>query len=120
MLTAYMDESGHEADRVVLAGFLGNRDQWKLFEAAWRKGLGRRRNLHMKELRWHKPERIKELLASLAPIPYRCGLTALYSTVLASDYSDLIVGTPRPDHGQELACGFDAPVASNNGARPTT
>lgn len=95
MLTAYMDESGHEENRVVLAGFLGNSEQWKLFEKEWQKGLGRRKNLHMRDLRWHKPERIRKLLISLAPIPYQCGLTAIYSTVLASDYSDLIVGTPR-------------------------
>jgi hypothetical protein len=31
MLAAYMDESGHEADRVVIAGFWGDRTQWEEF-----------------------------------------------------------------------------------------
>jgi hypothetical protein len=34
MLTAYMDESGNEADRVVIAGFWGDRTQWGNLEGA--------------------------------------------------------------------------------------
>jgi hypothetical protein len=95
MLTAYMDESGHQADRVVIAGFWGDRTQWGNLEVAWRAALSTRKALHMRTLRWHKPERLQPLLSRLAPLPYQCGLKPLFATVCVSDYADLIVGGPR-------------------------
>lgn len=103
MLIAYLDESGHEGrDLVILAGFLGNTDQWNDCEAAWKMALGRRKNLHMGELRWSKPDRIKKLLAVLGPIPHAVNLQAVLSTVRISDYEDLLDGTQM----QKLMKGY--------------
>ena len=75
MLTAYLDESGHESKGlIILAGFLGNFDQWTKCEAGWKAALGKRQHLHTKELRWSKPERVKRLLESLGPVPHFAGL----------------------------------------------
>jgi hypothetical protein len=94
MLTAYLDESGHEGrDLMVLAGFLGDSDQWQKCEDDWKVALGRRKHLHMVELRWSKPKRIKRLLSALGPVPHAAGLQALFTTVAMSDYDDLIAGT---------------------------
>lgn len=94
MLTAYVDETGHEGnDLVVLAGFLGNEDQWKACESGWRVGLGRRKHLHMKSLRWSKPNRIEPLLSKLGPVPHDAGLQAVYAAVKVADYADLVDGT---------------------------
>ena len=39
MLTAYLDETGHEGkDLVILAGFLGTAEQWEKCETDWRAG----------------------------------------------------------------------------------
>ncbi len=55
MLTAYLDESGHDSkDWMCLAGFLGNENQWKDCSEKWRIGLGpNRKSLHMRTLRWN-------------------------------------------------------------------
>jgi hypothetical protein len=93
MLIAYLDESGHEGkDAVVVAGFLGNENQWTLCEGLWREGLGKRKSLHMKSLRWKK-DRVRQLLERLGPIPHKCGLRALVGGVRISDYHDLVAGT---------------------------
>jgi hypothetical protein len=40
MLTAYLDESGHEGkDLVILAGFMGTAEQWEKCEADWHSEL---------------------------------------------------------------------------------
>jgi hypothetical protein len=91
MLTAYMDESSHEAGRVVLAGFIGKREQWSSLEKAWKETLwkfGKRPSLHMKRLRWKGTT--KQLLLNLAPVPFDCGLTPLYATVDKDQYADLL------------------------------
>jgi hypothetical protein len=94
MLTAYLDESGHEGQGLmVLAGFLGDDEQWKQCEEKWRIGLGKRKSLHMQELRWSKRGRIKKLLDSLGPVPHEAGLQAVFTTAAMSDYGDLIAGT---------------------------
>src|SRR2546426_907405 len=55
MLTVYLDESGHEGKVVIVAGFLGNDNQWEQCAKKWQAGLGpQRRLLHMKDLRWSK------------------------------------------------------------------
>ncbi len=81
MLTAYLDES-IESPRgyTVMAGFLGNKKQWTQFAEEWKKALLPRRNLHMADLRW-KNDRHKEMLEKLGPIPHKCGLRPLYSSV---------------------------------------
>ncbi len=95
MLTAYLDESGHETKGwMFVAGFLGNDDQWKQFVPLWKDALGpKRKHLHMANLRWKK-QRTKELLARLGAVPNKCRLTPVVGGVKAADYEDLIQGTP--------------------------
>ena len=91
MLTAYMDESSHEAGRVVIGGFLGAKESWLALKKEWKAALernGKRSGLHMKRLRWKGST--QKLLAELAPIPRLCNLRPLYSTIDAADYEDLI------------------------------
>jgi hypothetical protein len=94
MLTAYFDESGHETkDATIVAGFLGDCEQWKTCAEQWRIGLGpKRKSLHMKDLRWGK-DRTRRLLERLGPIPHECGLTAVVAVVSANDYDDLVSRT---------------------------
>jgi hypothetical protein len=94
MLTAYLDESGQESrNLMVLAGFLGDSDQWLKCEADWRAGLGKKKHLHMNDLRWSKPKRVKKLLDALGPIPHAAGLQAVFTSAAMSDYDDLVSGT---------------------------
>ncbi len=95
MLTAYLDESGHETKGwMFVAGFLGNDEQWKQFVPLWREALGpQREHLHMADLRWKK-QRTRELLARLGAVPDKCKLTAVVGGVRQADYDDLIQGTP--------------------------
>jgi hypothetical protein len=96
MLTGYFDESGQESDqRVVLAGFLGNNDEWTALKGPWRIALGKRKALHMTELRWHgkRASRTKALLERLGPIPRECGLLPVWASVRVSDYLDLVDDT---------------------------
>src|SRR2546422_542443 len=106
MLTAYVDESGHETkDWMFVAGFLGNDEQWKKFVPLWRKALGQRNALHMNSVRWNNDKgRTKALLARLGPIPDKCNLTPVLGGVRVKDYEDLLVGTP----GQKLLKGYVA------------
>jgi hypothetical protein len=95
MMTAYMDESGHESSstRMFLAGWLGNEDQWKDFAPKWKKALGAQRpSLHMTELRWNQ-ERTHHLLQRLGPIPRSCGLIPVLGGIKYADYADMIKGT---------------------------
>jgi Protein of unknown function (DUF3800) len=92
MLTAYLDESAHETENVIVAGFLGNDDQWEQCAEQWRIGLGKRKYLHMKDLRFKK-QRVRELLERLGPIPHECGLRTLVATVPVSSYYDLVSNT---------------------------
>lgn len=95
MMTAYIDESGHEGKGwMFLAGYLGNEDQWSRFVNEWKSGLGpQRKLLHMKDLRWNQ-DRTKHLLAKLGPIPEACGLTPILGGARFGDYEDLVSGTP--------------------------
>jgi hypothetical protein len=94
VLTAYLDESGHEGQSLmVLAGFLGSDEQWKRCEEKWRINLGNRKHLHMRELQWSKRERIKQLLDKLGPVPHEAGLQVVFTTAAMSDYSDIVTGT---------------------------
>ncbi|HEY2461597.1 MAG TPA: hypothetical protein VGI16_12355 [Candidatus Acidoferrum sp.] len=89
MLTAYIDESSHEAGTVVLAGFIGTKEQWESFIPLWKNALGQRKRLHTRRLRWKQPA-TKSLLERLAPIPFKCGLRPVYASVTDSDFSDLL------------------------------
>lgn len=91
ILTAYMDESGiHDRDWCVVAGFIGNDEQWKDCIKKWRVGLGKSRGLHMRTLRWHKTERVRKLLDTLGPIPESCGLKKIWAALRLQDYEDLL------------------------------
>ncbi len=94
MLTAYLDETGHETSNwTFVAGFLGNDEQWKKLVPLWRAALGhQRKHLHMRKLRFKK-KRDRRLLASLGPIPDQCGLIPVVGGVRFSDYEDLVAGT---------------------------
>jgi len=106
MLTAYVDESGHETkDWMFVAGFMGNDDQWKQFVPMWREALGGRKALHMKGLRWSH-DRTRRMLARLGAVPSKCGLTAVVSGVRVSDYEDLLRGTPA----KKLLKGYVASI----------
>ena len=90
MLTAYVDESGHDnPDWVVIAGLLGNDDQWKHLASEWRVALGKRRSFHMRKLRFTH-QSTKRLLETLGPMPAHCGLRRIVGAIKVSDYADLI------------------------------
>jgi hypothetical protein len=94
MLTAYLDESWHDSrDFALIAGFVGNAEQWQRCETDWKTALGRRRHLHMKELQWSKEARVGRLLARLGSVPHDAGLTAVFAVVRVADYEDLVDGT---------------------------
>jgi hypothetical protein len=102
VLTAYLDESGHEGkEHVFIAGFIGNDEQWRECAKRWALGLGKKKSLHMNRLRW-KNQRTKKLLARLGPIPEGCGLQRVVGGVRVRDYEDLIVGTPA----EKIAKGY--------------
>jgi hypothetical protein len=99
MITAYLDESEHSdvGKYTVVAGFRGKKENWDLFVPLWKQGLGNRKSLHMRSLRWNHPNaksRVGDLLARLGPIPYDCGLIPVYGAVKAGDYLDLVRGDP--------------------------
>jgi hypothetical protein len=90
MLTVYIDESDQESpEHVVVGGFVGTCEQWKAFTPDWRTGLGNRKGLHMRELRWKQP-RTERLLARLGPIPHAHGLKPVFGVVRVSDYVDFL------------------------------
>ncbi|MGI8772967.1 MAG: hypothetical protein ACR2JE_16205 [Acidobacteriaceae bacterium] len=95
VLTAYLDESGiHQGDHLcVVAGWVGSEAEWLPFIQPWMTALGRRHNLHMKELRWNQhPERVGNLLARLGPIPENCGLRPVYGGIWQRDYEAIVKG----------------------------
>jgi hypothetical protein len=78
---------------MAIAGYIGNKEQWKLFVDKWKAGLGPQRKwLHMTDLRWKK-DSTKKLLERLGPIPESCGLEGVMGGVRYADYEDLVVGT---------------------------
>jgi hypothetical protein len=90
MLTAYLDESVESPHGyTVMAGFLGNESQWKVFTEKWKSALRPKRHLHMRKLRWNG-DRHKRMLEDLAAVPYECGLLSMYSSVKVSEYEDKI------------------------------
>jgi len=103
MIKAYMDESGYEdgGKVCVVAGFAGNEAQWQSFVEDWKIGLGRKRHLHMTELRWNGPKRFRteELLSRLGPIPVKHGLQRICAEVNHGDYQEYV----RPNADDPLA-----------------
>jgi hypothetical protein len=111
VLTAYIDESGHGAkDIIVVGGFFGNDQEWDFCGKEWKAGLGKRKALHMKELRWSKKsDRTKMLLEKLGPIPHRCGLIPAWARLRVDDYADLVEDTAvsrKIHHGYLLGAQF--------------
>lgn len=98
MMTAYFDESGiHKGDHLcVVAGYMGSDAQWIAFVKDWISVLGKRRNLHMHDLRWNKPKKVRELLDRLGPLPEKHKLTRIVGGVWQKDHADLIKGKLRP------------------------
>jgi hypothetical protein len=102
MLTAYLDENGHESqEHVFVAGHVGNDSQWKAFLEQWVPARGNRKQIHLSALRWSNP-RTHKLLAALGPIPARCNLTRAVGGVRVSDYADLLRGS----HEQKALKGY--------------
>ena len=100
MITVYLDESRHTDPNsyMVLAGFLGNKEQWESFAPQWIVGLGNRRCLHMRTLRLNsraeqRRGRVKKLLGKLGPLPYAHGLRPIYSAVRTGDYLDIVANS---------------------------
>jgi hypothetical protein len=90
---AYLDETGiHDpANSCIVAGYLGTEEQWNSFDPKWQQGLGKRKALHMKDLRWgKKTNKISRLLSTLGPIPDECGLERLCGIVTGKDYEDMV------------------------------
>ena len=72
-----------------MAGFVGNKNSWTLCAREWQIALGKKKSLHMKELRWNG-NRHKNLLERLGQVPHRCGLTPVFASVRLSDYKEKI------------------------------
>jgi hypothetical protein len=102
LLTGYFDESGvHKGDHLcVVAGFIGNENQWGSYINDWITALGpQRKNLHMQSLRWKQhPQRIAALLEKLGPIPHRYNLTPVYSAMYQRDYREIMEGNVAPEY----------------------
>lgn len=93
MITVYLDESRQDDPDSVMAvaGFYGDQAQWNALVPDWKTALGKRRTLHMSNLRMHsQPKRAKRLLDRLGPLPYKHGLRPIHGAVKASDYLDLL------------------------------
>jgi hypothetical protein len=93
IITAYLDESEHSISRkyMTVAGFVGNDEQWKSLVGPWTAALGKKKALHMNQLRLNsKPDRARQLLSRLGPIPYQCGLSPVAGIVRVSDYEDIV------------------------------
>jgi hypothetical protein len=94
MLTAYIDESGiHPGEHLcVVAGYCGNDAQWGGLISQWIPALGRRKNLHMRELRWKNEPRISRLLTNLGAIPERFGLVRIVGGIWHKDHREIVDG----------------------------
>lgn len=97
MIYGYFDESAENGEGFfVVAGYVGRKRDWKLFLELWKKELGNRPYLHMKELRLGRvrhPDRYKDLLARLGKVPQQASLKAFAGSIRTSDYADRVKGT---------------------------
>ena len=95
LLTAYFDESGINPDEhtCVVAGFIGNNEQWTALADDWIKAIHPRKNLHMRALRWKQhPDRVEKVLAKTGPIPSKYNLTPVGVSLGWDDYSRIAKG----------------------------
>ncbi|HKW61295.1 MAG TPA: DUF3800 domain-containing protein [Candidatus Acidoferrum sp.] len=95
MFAAYLDESNSnlQGKVCVVAGFIGTEPQWESFVKDWVQTLGRKKSLHMKDLRWKDGDR--DLLARLGILPEKHGLKQVASVVRNEDYSKIVKGKIR-------------------------
>jgi hypothetical protein len=111
IMIAYFDESGIHDDDLrenhccVVAGYVGNSEQWHALAAEWIPAIRPRKNLHMKELRWKKhPERIGLLLARLGPIPEKYNLQPVQVWVRWCDYKTVFNQSADPFMAPYVLC----------------
>ncbi len=95
MILGYFDESEHDGYFLV-AGFVGNRRQWKTLVAEWKSVRGDRGPLHMKTMRLsspYAPRRHEAHLRDLGAIPACVGLKPFVGFVRSDDLNALVKGT---------------------------
>ena len=97
MIFGYFDESGETGDGfVVVAGFVGQRKDWKKFLELWQKELGNRKSLHLASMRLGSRNATKkygDLLLRLGTVPKRANLCAFAGSVQTAHYADRVKGT---------------------------
>jgi len=97
MIFGYFDESGENGDGfVVVAGLVGRKKDWKNFLKLWRRELGNRPSLHLKDMRLghpSAPRRHGDLLRRLGSVPGQANLRAFAGHVRTAHYADKIKGT---------------------------
>jgi hypothetical protein len=96
MFMAYLDGSNSNLQGKVctVAGFLGTESQWEYFLEDWAKTLGRKKSLHMKDLRWWR-DSDRDLLAGLGALPDKHRLKRVASLVRNEDYAEIVKGKIR-------------------------
>jgi len=97
MLKLYLDESlDDETGMYYVAGYLGNKKQWKNYVDVWRKELNPRKAIHIADLRLGSKrarDRYGDILSRLGRIPAQCGLRAFAGSICRKDYEDKVSGT---------------------------
>jgi len=88
---------------MTVAGWVGTEESWSDFVPKWQMALGKRRNLHMTDLRWNQ-HRTRRLLERLGPIPHESGLESAMGGVRFGDYEDLL----PDDDARRLHAGYMA------------
>jgi hypothetical protein len=88
ILSGYFDESGH-SDVFVIAGFVGDRDQWSFLESEWGK-VTKGRRIHLSEMRINNTT--ERLLGELAPVPSGAELQPVYVSVRRKHFADMLDG----------------------------
>lgn len=99
MFFGYFDESVEKCDGfVVVAGFGGRLNDWKIFLKLWRKELGDRPTLHLAEMRLGSSQATKRhgnLLLRLGSVPSQANLHAFAGSVRTAPYADKIKALSR-------------------------
>ena len=97
MLRLNLDESIDNATGMCfVAGYLGDRKQWKDYVTVWRKELGQRESIHITRLRLgtkQAPRRYGDLLRRLGSVPEQSGLRPFAGSICRKDYESRISGT---------------------------
>jgi hypothetical protein len=89
---------------VIVAGFIGNEDQWRALAQQWPKGFdgSQRKSLHTSSLHF-KNESERSLLKKLGAIPESAGVKRISGSVNEADYYDLVEGTAAELHAHGYA-----------------